>query len=172
VERVACERARLLAMEADETDVENAGRIAAFAPDESLHDGAACGASDGYFDDDNVPGWDAWICYVMSQSTAHVVDWPVSHSSYLLSWVPTWLIPLVEEAIDANPNSVLCGPARSTALSSLPYVAHTCCPKSVNGTWLDFSTSVAQADAVDGVASGFSHQGSTTGSCIVACHLL
>jgi hypothetical protein len=89
------------------TDVESAGRIVTFAPDESLDDGAACGASQGYLDGWTVPGWDSWICYVTPPSTAHVISWPVSYSSYLFSWVPTWLIPLVEEAIDVNPEQCL-----------------------------------------------------------------
>lgn len=31
----------------------------------------------------------------------------MSYSSYLLSWVPTELVPLVEEAIDVNPEGCL-----------------------------------------------------------------
>jgi len=40
-------------------------------------------------------------------SQAQVSGWPVSYSSYLLSWVPTELVPLVEEAIDVNPEGCL-----------------------------------------------------------------
>ena len=89
------------------TDVVSTGRIVAYAPDESLDDGAACLASQGYFDGFNVPGWDAWICYVMPPSTAQDISWPVTYSSYLLSWVPEELVPLVEYGIDVNPESCL-----------------------------------------------------------------
>jgi hypothetical protein len=61
VETVIRKRAQLLASETSVMDMVSTGRIVAYAPDESLHDGAACLASQGYFDDANVPGWDAWI---------------------------------------------------------------------------------------------------------------
>ena len=107
VETLVRERARLLASETGVTDVESTGRIVAYAPDQSLDDGVACLASQGYFDDSNVPGWDAWICYVMQPSTAQVRTWIVPYPSYLLSWVPTWLVPDVENAIEANPEGCL-----------------------------------------------------------------
>jgi hypothetical protein len=107
VETLIRRRAWLLASANGAVEVESAGRIVTFAPEESLHDGAACLASQGYFDDANVPGWDAWICYVMPPTTAQEISWPVSYSSYLLGWVPEEVVPLVEHGIEVNPESCL-----------------------------------------------------------------
>lgn len=107
VETLIRERARLLASETGVTGVESTGRIVAYAPDQSLDDGVACVASHGYFDDFNNPGSDAWICYVMQPSTAQVRTWEAPYPSYLLGWLPAWLVPHVENAIDANPEGCL-----------------------------------------------------------------
>lgn len=68
------------------------GRLLAFAPDQSLSDGAAYNATHGFFDADNVPAWDTWIAYVIDDPVRNPAWNPVD--SYLLSWVPE---PLVQE---------------------------------------------------------------------------
>jgi hypothetical protein len=64
------------------------GRLLCYVPDENLSDGAARFASKGFFDVENVPAWDTWICFL---------------DGHLVSWAPPQLIELVACGIDANP---------------------------------------------------------------------
>jgi hypothetical protein len=68
------------------------GRLLLFAPQDSLSDGAATVASEGFFDVDNVPAWDTWL-YFDGQT--------------LLSWVAHPLISKVQSGIDANPEGCI-----------------------------------------------------------------
>jgi hypothetical protein len=69
------------------------GRLLIHIPDENLSDGAAHGATDGFFDNNNVPAWDTWVAYFYESSGLN----------YLVSWVPPELIDLVGKGIWANP---------------------------------------------------------------------
>jgi hypothetical protein len=80
------------------------GRILAFDPDESTCDGASMFATQGFLDDDNVPPWDTWIYYVMNGPKAV----PSQYHSYLLSWVPNSLVPIVSKGISTNSEECLC----------------------------------------------------------------
>jgi hypothetical protein len=64
------------------------GRLLEYVPDENLFDGAARYSSKGFFDVDNVPAWDTWVCFFQGR---------------LISWVPSQLVELVNEGLDANP---------------------------------------------------------------------
>jgi hypothetical protein len=66
----------------------NTGKLLLYTPDDNLADGAARYASQGFFDDDNVPPWDTWVAF--SQGA-------------LLTWVPPQLLQLAQSGIDANP---------------------------------------------------------------------
>jgi hypothetical protein len=66
----------------------NTGKLLLYTPDETLSDGAARVASEGFFDDDNLPPWDTWVAF---------------SRGILLSWVPPQLIPLAQVGIDVNP---------------------------------------------------------------------
>jgi hypothetical protein len=68
------------------------GRLLLYAPDENLCDGAAQYSSKGFFDVDNAPPWDAWVC---------------SFRSYLVSWVPPELLELAKAGIEANPEQCI-----------------------------------------------------------------
>jgi len=74
------------------------GRILLHAPNDNLSDGAATYPSKGFFDVNNVPPWDTWVCYV---------------DSYLVSWVPPVLEELVSAGIAVNPEECIrwAGPA-------------------------------------------------------------
>ena len=74
-------RAELLPSQAIER---REGRLLLFAPQDSLSDGAATVASEGFFDTDNVPAWDTWR-YFDDQT--------------LVSWVPHQLISKVQSGI-------------------------------------------------------------------------
>ena len=98
VEAVANRRADLL----NETEcrlnaeISSSGKILAFNPDYSLFDGAAKAASDDFFDWDNIPACDTWICYIIE--TVPYKDW----THYLLAWVPPLWVERVETGIAVN----------------------------------------------------------------------
>jgi hypothetical protein len=68
------------------------GGILLYAPDENLRDGAAKYSSKGFFDIDNIPPWDSWVCF---------------HERHLVSWVPPALIDLANAGIDVNPEQCI-----------------------------------------------------------------
>jgi hypothetical protein len=68
------------------------GRILLYAPDENLFDGAAKYSSKGFFDVNNVPPWDTWVCYL---------------DNYLASWVPPVLEELASAGIEVNPEQCI-----------------------------------------------------------------
>ena len=68
------------------------GRLLQYAPDENLCDGAAQYSSKGFFDVDNIPPWDIWICFI---------------EPYLISWVPPRLLDLASIGVDVNPEQCI-----------------------------------------------------------------
>jgi hypothetical protein len=68
------------------------GRLLLYAPDENLFDGAAQYTSKGFFDVNNIPPWDTWVCF---------------YENYLVSWVPPRLVELANEGIDVNPEGCI-----------------------------------------------------------------
>jgi hypothetical protein len=68
------------------------GRLLLYAPDENLFDGAAEVQSKGFFDVNNIPPWDTWICFF---------------EQYLVSWVPPKLLKLANAGIDVNPEGCI-----------------------------------------------------------------
>lgn len=68
------------------------GRLLLYAPNENLFDGAAQYASKGFFNVDNVPPCDTWVCFF---------------EEYLVSWVPTQLLELANTGIEANPEQCI-----------------------------------------------------------------
>lgn len=78
------------------------GRLLLYAPDENLFDGAAQYSSKGFFDVNNVPPWDTWVCFF---------------EQYLVSWIPPQLVELANQGIDANPEGCILW-ARETELNN------------------------------------------------------
>jgi hypothetical protein len=78
------------------------GRLLLYAPDENLCDGAAQSSSKGFFDVDNLPPWDTWVCFV---------------DRYLVSWVPPQLLDLANQGVDVNPEQCILW----TSDTDLPY---------------------------------------------------
>lgn len=68
------------------------GRLLQYAPDDNLCDGAAQYSSKGFFDVDNIPPWDTWICFI---------------EPYLISWVPPRLLDLAGIGVDVNPEQCI-----------------------------------------------------------------
>jgi hypothetical protein len=80
------------------------GLLLAFDPDNTLSDGAARVASDGFFDDHNAPPWDTWITYVGDARAAGSgrQSW-TEFDSFLVSWVPPDCVDAVRRGISAIP---------------------------------------------------------------------
>jgi hypothetical protein len=68
------------------------GKLLLYSPDDNLSDGAAQCSSKGFFDVNNIPPWDTWICFF---------------ERYLVSWVPPRLLPLASAGIDVNPEQCI-----------------------------------------------------------------
>jgi hypothetical protein len=68
------------------------GRLLHYWPHENLACGAAEYSSNGFFDQNNVPPWDTWMSF---------------DGRTLVSWVPSILIPLAQDGIDANPEGCI-----------------------------------------------------------------
>jgi hypothetical protein len=68
------------------------GRLLLYAPNENLFDGAAQYSSKGFFNVDNVPPWDTWVCFF---------------EEYLVSWVPPQLLELANAGVEANPEQCI-----------------------------------------------------------------
>jgi len=96
VEDVANRRAGLLKTTGRYPSVSQAditqGRILLYSPDGNLCDGAAIYPSKGFFDVDNMPPWDTWVCYA---------------NGHLVSWVPRILEELASAGIEVNPEQCI-----------------------------------------------------------------
>jgi hypothetical protein len=63
------------------------GKLLVYEPDDNVSDGASQYQTKGYFDLDDAPPWDTWVCYL---------------ERHLISWVPPQLLNLVNEGIAVN----------------------------------------------------------------------
>lgn len=116
VDNVAVERANRLRLGYKVNDYPNAsaddlagGRILLYDPYNNLFDGAAESETYGFFDIDNVPPWDTWVCCVGSEDgieeTSQRYAYP--YYSFLVSWVPPQFVELVDEGIKVNPEACI-----------------------------------------------------------------
>lgn len=81
------------------------GRLLIYAPDENLCDGLAEEESAGFFDINNTPAWDTWICYVQEQQNPN--PYFGSFRGYLIAWIPPALMDLAEGGIRVNPEQCI-----------------------------------------------------------------
>ena len=87
----------------DESDGLDGGDLLIFSPDQTLFDGAAAIESGKFFDNNNIPPWDTWICFLQVPNALSVSgDVPVTHD-ILVCWVPPELLDLVDNGISVNP---------------------------------------------------------------------
>ena len=82
------------------------GRLLVYEPDNDLCDGAAPIASKWFFDENNMPPWDTWVCYVIDSEKMQKGRW-VSWSSYLIAWVPPVFLKSAEAGISVNPEECI-----------------------------------------------------------------
>jgi hypothetical protein len=83
----------------------NGGRILLFDPSATLTDGAAEIASGGFFDVDNIPPWDTWVCFVYEAT--YRTSQSRGFDGYLVSWVPPYFIECVNAGIEVNPEQCI-----------------------------------------------------------------
>jgi hypothetical protein len=124
VDALAAKRAQLLRRDGQYPDVNSdalvRGRLVLYYPDVSLADGAAWQESQGYFDIDNVPPWDSWVCFIYDELRQRSLDdrlrpearhGPLDHeasyASYLVSWVPPEYVARVDLALYVNPEQCI-----------------------------------------------------------------
>jgi hypothetical protein len=87
------------------------GRLILFEPDATASDGAAESISQGYFDVHNVPPFDTWVWYVDEQFNAQEIyeqsvrrsQASLQPSEYLIAWVPSRFLEIVNAGIDVIP---------------------------------------------------------------------
>jgi hypothetical protein len=78
------------------------GKLLVYFPDAELADGAAEDASKGFFDVHNLPAWDTWVGLFQN---AGPLD--VSYGIYLVAYVPSALVALVNYGIEVNPEECI-----------------------------------------------------------------
>ena len=67
------------------------GRILVYEPDMNIFDGLSEAETKGYVDVNDCPPWDTWVGYIASVETR-----------WVLSWVPSTAISLVNEGAEVN----------------------------------------------------------------------
>jgi hypothetical protein len=80
-------------------EINRAQSLLLFQPSWSLNDGATPPVSEGFIDGQCFPPWDTWLAMV-SQSGGE--------GNALITWVPEWASPLVNDAIQVDPAGCLC----------------------------------------------------------------
>jgi hypothetical protein len=79
------------------------GRLVVCDFDMSMSDNIAELATNGFFDEDNRPPWDCWICYIAECDVLCRKDDSAARSSYLVAWVPPSLVELAARGVEGNP---------------------------------------------------------------------
>lgn len=74
--------------------IPHAGRFVAFIPDNSITDGAAEMDSEGFFDENDEPGWNTWIDYIKGDE---------ENPGFLVAWVDNEHEAKIGKAIENNP---------------------------------------------------------------------
>jgi len=106
VDELARDRARLLAKRGQPFSPQHGqGRLLLFDPDGTLSDGAAEAESEGFFDVDNMPAWDTWLCFAEDSSIEAGGYHPFC--GWLLCWVPDHLTNLVSNGTRVNPEECI-----------------------------------------------------------------
>lgn len=90
VSGVVSARSELVSIHEDNTGNrwQGLGKLLIYTPCENVADGASRYASKGLFDANDAPPWDSWVHYSDGE---------------LICWIPTALVSLAQDGIDANP---------------------------------------------------------------------
>ncbi len=69
---------------------------------EGVGDGAAEAEALGFVDDDDLPAWDTWLCYLREDLPSQSPPGHISRYEYIVSWVPPEFIDLAQGAIEVQ----------------------------------------------------------------------
>jgi hypothetical protein len=78
------------------------GRYLLVVPEVSLDDGGAQTATDGFFDESEIPPRGCWVAHVAQGEAALRSGWTRSgggHTDVLVAWIPEVLMPVVERGM-------------------------------------------------------------------------
>jgi hypothetical protein len=102
VDHVSRERSRLATQRLRNSSGEDSrcGRLLGLTVDQSDSSGASMQNSRGLFTLWDTPPWDLWFTYVVPDGLPH-------SESYLVSWIPNWLLQYAEVAVRVNPLNCL-----------------------------------------------------------------
>jgi len=102
VDHVSRERSRLAAqmLRKGSGDDSRCGRLLGLTVDQSDSSGTSMQNSRGLFTLWDTPPWDLWLTYVLPEGLPH-------SESYLVSWIPNWLLHYAEVAVRVNPLNCL-----------------------------------------------------------------
>jgi|SRR6185369_8230227 hypothetical protein len=84
-------------------DVGKEGQLLVYYPSLSLFDGAAELSSDGYFNSNNEPPWDTWVCFGENPASLE----PEDYRFFLVCWVPKAFLSIAERGIHVNPEGCI-----------------------------------------------------------------
>jgi hypothetical protein len=85
------------------------GRLLAYFPDDNLFDGTAEAESHGFFDVNNIPPYDTWVCMVRNVRAFAFADGAKGEMemNYLVAWVPPDFIQLANGGIEVDPEKCI-----------------------------------------------------------------
>jgi hypothetical protein len=67
---------------------------------ESIPDGGVTELSKGFYDEDDMPPWDTWLCYLENDVHSHLGH--IYQRQYLVSWVPPQFIELANIGVEGH----------------------------------------------------------------------
>jgi len=114
IDVVSRKRAEFLRAEGhypSEMSCDLAGGRLLMSEDSSVWDGASQAESKGFFDEDDRPPWDTWLCYVQGADYPIAAVPPKGNPTiipawkiwYLVSWAPPTLLDLAVAGMSVNP---------------------------------------------------------------------
>ena len=85
------------------------GRLLAYFPDNNLACGVAEVESQGFFDTNNIPPYDAWVWMVQNVRSFAYADVAKGEMevNYLVAWAPPDFIALASGGVDVNPEGCI-----------------------------------------------------------------
>lgn len=72
------------------------GRLLLYFPDDNTRDGAVPNETDNFFDQDDIPPWDTWVCFVVSDEPNQ------RRCIFILCWIPPEFEDLAASAIGVS----------------------------------------------------------------------
>jgi len=101
VQAIADERAHWVTVwNLKSSGVTNGRLLICTSATESIPDGAVTEESKGFYDDDDMPPWDTWLCYLYNEEI--LSNRKLYRREYLVSWVPPEFIDLANIGVEMH----------------------------------------------------------------------